>query len=545
MLPVYKCTFRRGMPIALLVWSLLFLTSSCLSAPKVVFTSSNWPIVIIDTGGKAIPDLTRIPAAMKVIYNGRGKRNYVSDPANNYNGRIDIELRGSSSMAYPKKGYRLETVDAAGENRNVMLMGMPRENDWILYGPYNDQSCIRNNLAYGLSRDMGRYAPRAVFCELVINGDYRGLYVMLEKIKEDKNRVSVTEMKPSDISGDAVTGGYVIKIDKMEGENVDGWWSRRGIYYQYQEPKQDDIVPEQKVYLRDFIDAFESSLLISNPSDSAQGYPKYIDTPSFVDHFILSEFCKNIDAYRISTFMHKDRDSKGGKLKAGPIWDFDRTFGMTWYAEDTYRYDEWEIDHNRYKPEDTPKVPYFWERLGHDRAFSRLVKARWGELRLGLLREDSLFKRIDLLVDSTAEARGRNFQRWPETAEAHSYEIEIQLLKEWISNRIGWIESHLDLLASADAAGGTPLPGKLQLYPNYPNPFNAGTVIRFSLPAAGTVRLSVHNVTGASVATAAERYLPQGQHTWRWEAAGLPGGVYWYRVQAGSLCASGKMLLLR
>lgn len=543
--PVPPFTHRWRSQLTLSVVLLFLFSATGRSATQVAFTSSNLPIVIIDTGGKAIPDLKRISADMKVIYNGRGKRNNVTDAPNNYNGKIDIELRGSSSLSYPKKGYRIETVDSSGDNLNVMLLGMPKENDWILYGPYNDQSCIRNNLAYGLSRDMGRYAPRAVFCEVVLNGDYRGLYVMLEKIKQDKNRVNVTEMKPSDISGDAVTGGYVIKYDKIEGENIAGWWSNQGLYYQYHEPKEDDIVPEQKVYIRDFINDFESALLIHDPTDSTIGFPRYIDTYSYVDHFILSEFCKNIDAYRISSYMFKDRDSKGGKMHAGPIWDFDRTFGMTWYPEDAYRYDQWEIDHDEYRPDDSPKVPFYWERLGHNRFFSRLVKTRWQELRLTLLSEESLFTRIDLLVDSTAEARQRNFERWPETAAAHSYEVEIQLLKEWIQNRTQWIESHLDLLADVqqDAAGA--IPEKLELAHNYPNPFNERTTITFYLPFPGQVALSVYNISGMGVTSVTLKNLSEGHHSWTWNASGLPSGVYFYQLQLGPLSAGGKMLLLR
>ena len=180
---------------------------------KIYFTSSNLPIVIINTGGKIIVDEERITAHMGIIDNEEDQLNNLNDPLNGYDGQIAIELRGSATMGYPKKSYRFETQDADGENNNVSLLGMPKENDWILYGPYDDQSLIRNVLAYGLSNDMGRYASRTRFCELVIDEDYRGLYILLEKTKRDKNRVNIKKMDANDSAGDSLTGGYIIKID--------------------------------------------------------------------------------------------------------------------------------------------------------------------------------------------------------------------------------------------------------------------------------------------------------------------------------------------
>ena len=161
-------------------------------------SSSNLPLILINTYGQTIPDEPRITADMEVINYGPGLRNHPEDIPNDYNGRIAIEIHGESSTMFPKKSYRLETQDSLGENNNVSLLGMPKENDWILYGPYSDKSLIRNVLAYRLSNDIGRYAPRTRFCELLINGQYMGLYVLTEKIKRDKHRVNIKKLRPED-----------------------------------------------------------------------------------------------------------------------------------------------------------------------------------------------------------------------------------------------------------------------------------------------------------------------------------------------------------
>jgi hypothetical protein len=514
------------------------------------FTSSNLPIVIINTFGQSIKDEYRIQANMKMIYNGEGTRNYLTDAPNNYDGWIEIELRGSASLSYPKKQYRFETQDASRNNLNVSLMGMTSENDWILYGPYDDQSLIRNVLAYKLSNEIGRYASRTRFCELVLNNDYRGLYVLMEKIKRDKNRVAISSLVSSDIAGDAVTGGYIFKFDKEKGENVGGWWSNRGIFYQYHYPQTDEIVPAQRNYIRDFMNQFELAMTRPAISDSVAGYPNYIDVASFVDHFILCEYCKNIDAYRISNYMYKDRDSKGGKLLEGPIWDFNLAFGKTWYPEDAYRVDEWEIDHNRYKPNDWPKVPFWWERLGHDPDFSSRVKARWDQLINSTLNKDYVYQQIDGLIDTLQEARIRNFARWPESAKNHSYETEIQMMKQWINSRIAWIEANLNKLTSVEIVPEiADISESFFLAQNYPNPFNAATVIRYYLPRSINVKLAVYNLSGSEVRILVNHHQERGMCEVPWDGKDGSGksvtsGVYVYKLIADERILSKKLLLL-
>lgn len=139
------------------------------------FTSSNLPIIIINTNSLSIPyDNPRIVADMGVIYNEQGERNNISDPFNNYSGKISIEIRGSSSSRWSKKSYGIETQNEDGSNNSVSLLGLPEENDWILYASYYDRSFLRNVLTCKLANEMGWYASRTKYCELVLNGEYQG-----------------------------------------------------------------------------------------------------------------------------------------------------------------------------------------------------------------------------------------------------------------------------------------------------------------------------------------------------------------------------------
>ena len=443
-------------------FSLCLLSFQFVFAGNVIFKSSNLPIVVINTHGKTIPDAYRIIADMGIIYNGPGKRNAVNDPFNNYDGKISIELRGSSSQMFPKKQYALETEDSQGENLNVSLVGLPQENDWILNGPYSDKSLIRNVLIYRLARDLGHYSSRTRFCELLLNGDYRGVYILMEKIKRDKHRVHISKLKPDEVSGDDLTGGYIIKIDKLAGEKVDGWYSifppypasKHRIYYQYHYPKQDKIVDAQKKYIQDYIFDFEKSIFSPNFQDPVHGYYSKINLSSFVDYFILNEISRNVDGYRLSAFLYKDKNSKDSRLHAGPIWDFNIAFGNADYYH-AFSPQGWQVNIN-HDPQfiswDDPfQVPFWWEKLMTDSVFVKQVTQRWKELRANLLSQNRIFDLIDCYVDTLNEAQMRNFERWPVLGQhiwpnyfvGQTYAEEIDYLKSWISQRLQWMDEQL------------------------------------------------------------------------------------------------------
>jgi len=158
------------------------------------FTDSNLPIVVINTNNQSIPNDPQIMADMGIIYNGVGIRNNMTDPFNHYNGKIGIEIRGNYSASLPQKPYRFETWDINGNAINVPLLGMPSENDWALLATYNDKSFVRNTLANHLFDTMGHYATRSEFVEVVLNGEYQGIYMLSETIKRDNDRVDVAKL---------------------------------------------------------------------------------------------------------------------------------------------------------------------------------------------------------------------------------------------------------------------------------------------------------------------------------------------------------------
>ena len=536
----------------------LFMSMVLIVFGQVEFTSSDLPIVVINTQGENIPpDNPRIVAAMGIIDNGRGKRNSITDIANDYSGNIAIEIRGSSSAGWLKKSYAFETQNGDGSNRNVSLLGLPAENDWILYAPYYDRSLIRNVLIYSLSRQMGRYASRTRFCELVLNGTYQGIYVLMEKIKRDKNRVNIKVLNPDDISGDAVTGGYIIKIDKPGDEYfTSNYAPYRGANqsqynrYQYHYPKDDEITTEQKRYISTYIHRFEDEIARARYADLESEYDTYIDIESFVDHFILNEISKNVDGFRLSSFFYKDR---GGKLYAGPIWDFNFSFGNVGYYN-AWDSETWQLDdYLNFALGDQWLAPFWWYILKEDSTFIYALSRRWDDLKSTILNPEQVEAMIDAMVDSLAEARERNFEIWVGPGEEkprndrgwfppaspimhiHSYDDEILFLKNWYRARFQWMNSMIPDPPGYRLNTGRTNPEGFILMGNYPNPFNRHTIIEFKVPEDGRVQLIIYDILGKPILTLADKYYYTGFHFERWDGSDsqhrqVASGIYLVRV---------------
>ena len=518
--------------------------------PPFVFNESTLPIVVIDTDGQEILNDPRIVVHMGIIDNDSGINN-MDDSFNGYDGQISIEIRGSSSQMFPKKQYALETQDIDGENLNVSILGMPAENDWILYAPYSDKSLLRNFLAYELARNMGRYASRTRFCELVINGDYKGLYIFMEKIKRDNNRVDISKLDPDETTGNNLTGGYILKIDKWDGENNDGWWSASplpeydGTWYQYHYPKPDDIVEEQRNYINDYITDFEALIASTSYNDPAAGYYGLVNLQSFIDVALLSEISKNVDAYRLSAFMYKDMDSVDGRLTMGPIWDYNLAFGNADYYEG-WDPAGWQMDVEL--GGDGFKIPFWWYRIWDDETFRNAFNQRWQELRQTVFSEEYIMNMIDPTIAVIDEAQIRNFQRWPILDQyvwpnayvGGSYENEIDYLTDWITARLDWMDEQ-----AMRADDDHQLIRSHSLDPAYPNPFNPTTTIEFSIPQSEFVTVKVYNIVGNEITTLINDELSIGNHSIQWDGSHRPSGVYFVKIESGGFVQTRKMVLLK
>lgn len=448
---------------------------------------SRIPYLVIDTRGGTIVNEPKIPAEMAIYVEKSPVQTQM----------IGIEYRGSSSYRMSdKKSYGIETWDADCNDVDAAFFGFPEEEDWILSGhvvnadtgTIFDPTLMHNTLAYQLYRDMGRYASRTRFVEVELNGEYLGVYVFMEKLKRDEHRIAIEELTPEDDDLERITGGYILKIDKTAGGDVDNsdkplsyfddnWGddsrytpenSFRSAYdldgdllgyeafdpqapsdihvetyFLYEYPKAEEMTDTQKAYIQRVVDVFETSLLSDDFTGDTRTYTDFIDLDSFVDYLIINELCRNVDAYRLSTFLHKDRD---GKLTIGPPWDFNIGFDdMDSGLGRRIPLDDWVMNGNRYFDDgEIWMVPFWWTRLMTDPMFRQALQRRWTALRATVLSTQALIERVDGNAAELQEngAVERNLARWGEGFHI-DYDAGIESLKRYLAERAAWMDEEI------------------------------------------------------------------------------------------------------
>ena len=309
--------------------------------------NSGLPIVFIDTPNNAnIESKTEwMDEASISIIDTDGTEDYCSN-------KLQIRGRGNTTWQFPKKPYAIKLDSKA------KILGMPQHKRWCLLANWMDRTLMRNDVSFQIARQTGlAWTPRGQFVEVIMNGSHIGNYYLCEQIKIDKNRVNITEMKATDIEGDAITGGYLIELDTNFDEVNKFHSAIAQMPYQFQEPDEDVLQPEQLSWFESYVNEMESKLYAKNWLDNRE-YADYMDLNSFVDWWLVHELADNSDpSHPKSSFMYKDRN---GKLTAGPVWDFD------WGTFKPDRGESYSI-----------KDFIYYERLFEDPVFVSIVKERW------------------------------------------------------------------------------------------------------------------------------------------------------------------------
>ena len=275
-------------------------------------------------------------------------------------------------------------------------------------------------------------------------------------------------MKVDENSGEDLTGGYILKIDKTAGTNLGEGYNdlnsftsphappnasvSQKINFLYEYPDAEDITVEQKAYISSYITDFENALASNDFKDPITGYSAYIDVSSFIDFFLLNEISNNVDGYRLSTFMHKD---KNGKLKMGPIWDFNLAFGNADYCGGGNT-NVWAYKFNERCSGDFWLIPFWWDKLLQDPAFVAELKTRWNILRSGAFSETSILAKISSYKDTLEKAGAidTNFDTWeilgvylwPNNFVGNSFLEENNYLAGWAMDRLTWMDDAINSL---------------------------------------------------------------------------------------------------
>ncbi len=481
-LPSAESTLYEGQPLVLtettqlralayLDGAVAGLDSTAIYIQRTFDFSSDIPIVILEGygGGKPEDKENYIDLAFMAFEPAEGIASLSSLP--DVATRAGYRLRGQSSANFEKAPYRVELWDNAGDDADYPLLGMPAEADWAMIGPYTDRSLIRNAFVYSLSRDMGLVAMDLRFAEVFINqdggpleeSDYEGIYAVTQTIKNQKSRVDLKQLEPEDVDETAISGGYIFKFDQAAVDDDETiiectgseLFSTRGGFGQVGNDEQDEeaghcwsdlelvdpdpVNDEQLTYISSYLQEFHDALHTEPLGD----YASLIDMGSFVDHFIINEITRDVDAYIRSHYYHKDREMP---LKAGPIWDYNFSLGN--FSTDL---EGWQWEDGRRGTND------WFQRLANDPVFIDQVSVRWRELRQGLLSDAEVSARIDTIAAPLTNAAPRDLERWPvgetsvggfggrndtEAAPA-DWPGQVSALLEWTIQRMAWLDTQL------------------------------------------------------------------------------------------------------
>ena len=329
-----------------------------------------------------------------------------------FEGRVAIGTRGRWSRRFPKKSYAFEVREPDGSNRDVSLLGMPADDDWILYAAYNDRTLMRNVLAYDTARWTGRYAARTRFVELRLNGRYRGVYVLMEKLKLHRERAR---------------GEFLLELTSHgQAERKDPSFrtplTRRPIVWD--DPERDELPRRRAARISSAVARAERALYRGRPG----AWRRHLHAKAAADYLLVNELFKNQDVMHASTFITGGR----GALRLGPVWDFDISSGNSLRSPSRH-FEGW-----------TATGRPWADRLYADRAFGRAMARRWAALRRRGLRA-RLLRTVDAYTAPLAAAARRDSARWPAGGDRPhgSRAHHVGELRRWLDRRIAWLDRNL------------------------------------------------------------------------------------------------------
>lgn len=361
---------------------------------------------------------------------------------------IKIRLRGNSSLLFDKKQYLIKLIDENREKdpKNVFKMG--EEWEWVLNISMADKSLLRNYMCMNIASEIMPNISDVKYCEVLFKNndsyEYKGVYLLMESVKRDVNRVNISEYNENHSKF-----SYLIRRDRYDDNGImlNNYGRVNDLasgYLEVKYPNKDDISKENIKKIEMEISEFEKAIY-SNERQEYFRYSEFIDVKSFIDYFIINEFFANYDSGFHSEYFYKNSN---GKLAVGPVWDFDR-------AMDNFNPSPVKMDSTAMHD-----APWFRQLLRDEKFVEELIE-RYHELRKTVLSEKFLYKYIDDTIDFIGESRNRDWQRWSYfyedpnvTDEAGvevanvviTYDQEISKMKDFIRNHGGWMDENIDSL---------------------------------------------------------------------------------------------------
>ena len=333
---------------------------------------------------------------------------------------MQIRGRGHSSWKGPKKPYKIKL------GKKTAIMGMPKNKHWALLKP--TESTIAG---LRLGELMGMvWTPSTRPVEVVLNGDYVGLYFLTETIRIDENRVNIFEQQDKETTPDLIKGGWLVEVDNYRDEcqitiPENNLWN---LTLRYHSPE--DLSNVQLQWLTNEFKAVNAAIYSSDKTSTK--WEEYIDMESMARFFILQEVMDNPDGFHGSFYLHKDL-AENAKWVAGPIWD------LSCYNREKTDYTFRMKVHYGITPH------WIGEIIKYDN-FCKKVKSVWEEVYPEKLSE--IYSYIDETVLPLDKAWKNDYARWNEDP-SQTAGLRADRIKTYLRSNMEWFDSHLPASSSA------------------------------------------------------------------------------------------------
>lgn len=356
-----------------------------------------------------------------------------------------FRLRGNASMNFEKKPYRIKF-----DKKQNVLDAPAKAKKWTLVACYGDKTLMRNIIGFELSRRFGqKYTPYIQPVDVFVNGEYKGCYSLCDQVEVNPGRVEIEEMTPEDITEENLTGGYFLEVDAYAyQEPAQAWFnSNNGNPVTIKYPSDDEIVPEQYNYIKKHFNTLEAALFSSLYTSETNGYRKYLDLESFLNHFLYCELNGNTDTFW-SLNLYKYRNDN--HFYTGPVWDLDLAFEND---NRTYPIDNLTDWIYNTKGSVAGNFKKFVNRIVKEDAKAQIqMKEIWAEARSKKdINAESLNQFVDATAKLLAQSQELNFKRWKimdYTVHQNpwvwgNYKEEVNNVKQYIEKRIAKMDQWL------------------------------------------------------------------------------------------------------
>lgn len=419
---VYEFFFeaREGESVYLSEWQNAAINASCGELPKLYIDTE----ISFDEIGRE----EWVDATFSLIL---GTKEFASG---DYEGTGSVKGRGNSSWMRPKKPYSIKLSSKAS------LLDIPKTKKYAIIPGYDDTALMRNYITYKIWQGLYGvdYVPKCEFVDVYLNGEYNGIYTLVERIDIEKSKIDIPEA-----DADNLTGGYLIEKDVAQKIDFDSdywfhcpYWANQSKDYfvlKAPEPEEEELKSAMLSYLEDYMQRVHDSIM----GESGEPYTDYVDVSSWIDFIIVQEIAKNIDGnFKTSCFMIKQRDDD--RLYMTALWDFDLAYGrVSWNNQSE--------EHNAVTDCPPANTADGFMVLNSSNPWMDMLYDNFPEFRTALMQRytqyrptliEDMFRLIDEQAAYLAQVQDANYQLW-----GKNFSIGVTNLRAWLRNRIAWLDT--------------------------------------------------------------------------------------------------------